>query len=281
MSKTNYREKKLMKYLKIFTIPIVILLVVFVASGCNWQRAKTDSASDEESAPAVAVDSVESSPVSLTNLRELEVSSDGLMATGYDGQLSWSPDGTLVAIGMSNQTLASTQTQLLEVATGRRVAVIGGYNVHWDENNSDRLIFVRHQYYGPPDYGSFEETVAISQTDLLRAEVFNEDMSYEVISAGEIETGDMPADILQTAAWRNSEIQIRFENGQTNLYFVGTDQKAVALLDPDKNYNAFALDPSEKRILIREVAGAADEFGNLDANDNNTRFLLADIIENN
>jgi|GEM_PF-5382909 len=267
--------------IKVVLAFLLTTAVLFLA-GCEWPwQQQPDTSEPEVSIDGFTPDVVQVGGLRLENIRELPFSSDGMVASMYDGNLTWSPDGELVAIGMSNLTLASAQTQLVDVNSGERKAVVSGYNLHWDPEDPEKIIFTRHQYYGPPDYGSFEETISVNQSDLLAAGDFRDDIPHEVIGTGEITVteGTGSENILQTAAWDDQEIIIKVVDGKPSLYLSpGGDSEIVNLLvSEDVIVDAFALNPAGDKIIYREVKTDLDELGNWEADDSNTRFLIADL----
>lgn len=271
-----------------------------MVSGCTWGRREAavnsvDLATTPENQvlPSVTVDSQggtgEASSIKLTNIRELPVSSDGMVAAGYDGLVRWSPDGAYIAIHMSNLTAGSTQVQIVNAGTGQRVAVVNGYNLYWDTADPTAIIFTQHQYYGEPDYGSHEVTLKVKQSDLFKAGVFDEaKVSASVIgdSAGQTEVLDEPpSGSNETELTRQTPGgEFTFftrEAGETQpLYALKTGEpaeRAVMLTGADVVVDAFDLTADGRRIVYKQVQGEKDEFGNRVVMGDQVKFYIADI----
>jgi len=262
----------------------LILLSAIAMSGCNQSDESADKSDAKSGSPEMAAGETEIVGSEIKNVRELSVTSEGLVASMYDGEISWSPDGEYIALGMSNQTLASAQTQIIDIESGERKAVVGGYNLFWDPEDSFRVIFSRHQYYGPPDYGSFEETVSVDQAELFANETFNEEMSYRALSIDEIQIGDseLPADVLKSSAWGDGgEFLIKSTDGRPSLFRKDKDGNMELMVAEDVIVDNFCLSPDGDRIIYRQIAGKLDELGNWEANDANTTFFVADLEYSN
>lgn len=285
---------------KIILVTTLALGAVLLVSGCTWGKRKAAVDNVDLSTPpinqvfpSVTVDSQggtgEVSLIKLTNLRELTVASDGMAAAGFDGSVTWSRDGQHIAIQMSNLTAASTQTQIVAADSGQRKAVVGGYNLHWDEANPEAIIFTQHQYYGEPDYGSHEVKLKVSQSDLFKTGVFNEaTVPSEVIgdSAGQEEVYEKQptggGSITQSKTTPDGRF-VFFTKEMTTaqpLYVLkmGEPESQAALLtSADATIGTFDLSADGRKIVYQQILGGRDEFGNWAVTGDQVKFYIADI----
>lgn len=284
--------------IKIFTLSA--LFFIFLFSGCTWGRREAavnsvDLATTPENQvlPAVTVDNQggtgEVSSIKLTNIRELPVTSDGMAAAGFDGPVTWSQDDQHIAIQMSNLTAASTQVQIVNAGTGQREAVVGGYNLHWEEADPSSIIFTQHQYYGEPDYGSHEVKLKVSQSDLFKTGVFNEaTVPSEVIgdSAGQEEVYEKQptggGSITQSKTTPDGRFVFFTKEMETAqpLYVlkIGEPEIQAALLtNADAIIGTFDLSADGRKIVYEQIQGQRDEFGNWAVANDQMKFYIASI----
>ncbi len=281
---------------KVLILSAFFLVLAFLIGGCTW--GKREAAGDQLNPVITPGDQVtteslggtgETGSIKLTNIRELPVSSEGMAASGFDGPVTWSRDGQHVAIQMSNLTAASTQVQIVNVASGQREAVVGGYNLHWDEASPESIIFTQHQYYGEPDYGSHEVILKVSQSDLFKTGVFNEKtVPSEVVgdSAGQEE-------VMEEQLNRGDEISLEQHtpDGKYSFFtketldaqplFVfqmeSSSGQAQLLTSADSIIGSFAISADGRKILYQKIQGQQDEFGNWAVTGDQVKFYIADI----
>ncbi len=286
---------------RLFTSILIITVFVLTANGCSWGRR--DAARDLNDPWDISVSqnvsvtpvaglggTGEAASIKLVNTREFPVSSEGLAATGFDGPVTWSRDSQHVAIQLSNMTVASTQVQIINVGNGQREAVVGGYDLHWDETIPGAIIFTQHQYYGEPDYGSHEVTRRVSQNDLFAARVFNESkVPSEIIgdSAGAEEV--VPEEIPRGGdeiIWSKNTPDGRFtfftkESPEAQPLYVlkigDPEDPALLLTEAEAVIGSFDLSADGRKIIYQKIKGERDEFGNWSVTDDKMKFYIADI----
>ncbi|MFC1721967.1 hypothetical protein ACFL0Z_03580 [Patescibacteria group bacterium] len=283
-----------MRNVKVSLIGIFIIILALVAVGCSWPGGgEPEVVIDEESETSDDVVLVtDLGEFALANREELVLDPSELVASEFDGFVDWSPDGKYLAINMSNMTLGSAQTMIVDADTGETKAVISGYNVRWDKKNPSDILFTRHQYYGPPDYGSYEESIRVNQDDLLAAEIFNDDVPHEVIGEDEIVVegpGWLCEQVLDDEQIICSDytadekyiIFIMEKDGQTSLYAMpavgNVETDALLLVDEGVVVDSFAFNPDKTEIVYKEVHGETDEYGNLEKTTDTTKFIKATI----
>jgi hypothetical protein len=254
----------------------------------------TESVSEVSATPAISVTAEPHTVVHLANVRELPLSTEDMAASGFDGPVIWSDDGRLIGVEMSNMTLASSQIQLLDAASGRRRAVINGYNIRWDETDPGYLIFTQHQYYGPPNYGSHEVTLKVRQSDILSTGSFNEEtVPFEKVTDDETGVGGFvrPGDtvlagddivISKYTPNRQAIIFTKKEEEYQPLYWLETGQEAetaTLLTAREAVIDYFDIAPSGDKLAYKKVSGETDEFGNFLVTEDKVKLLVADITK--